>query len=79
MGHVEMCDFTALIVVHDDTPSASEGHAQSPLNALPHIVLYEAGLPFAAIKVNEPTKESACSFGLPFGGQAYHLIVGYLF
>ena len=52
-----MCDFTALIVVHDDTPSASEGHAQSPLNALPHIVLYEAGLPFAAIKVNEPTKE----------------------
>ena len=49
-------------------------------------VLYEAGLPFAAIKVNEPTKEieggglrRACSFGLPFGGQAYHLIVGYLF
>jgi hypothetical protein len=44
-----MCDFTALIVVHDGTPSASEGHAQSPLNALPHIVLYEAGLPFAAM------------------------------
>ncbi|MGB8015786.1 MAG: hypothetical protein WCF80_07850 [Pseudolabrys sp.] len=77
-----MCDFTALIVVHDDTPSASEGHAQSPLNALPHIVLYEAGLPSAAIKVNEHTKEiegdglrRACSFRLPFGGQAYHLIV----
>jgi hypothetical protein len=41
---------------------------------LPHIVLYEAGLPFAAIKVNEHTKEiegdglrRACSFGLPFG------------
>lgn len=50
--------------------------------ALPHFVLYEAGLPFAAIKVNEHTKEiegdglrCACSFRLPFGGQAYHLIV----
>ena len=53
--------------------------------ALPHFVLYEAGLPFAAI-INVHTKEieggglrRACSFGLPFGGQAYHLIVGYLF
>ena len=52
------------------------------MNALPHIVLYEAGLPFAAIKVNEHTIEiegdglrRACSFRLPFGGQAYHLIV----
>jgi hypothetical protein len=50
---------------------------------LPHIVLYEAGLPFAAIKVNGHTKEieggGLRRFRLPFGGQAYHLIVGYLF
>ena len=43
--------------------------------ALPHFVLYEAGLPFAAVNVHTKEIEGgglrrACSFGLPFGSSS---------